>query len=334
MKKILITGANGFVGSFLTEEAVARGYEVWVAVRRSSNLKYISYLPINKIEFDFENKEALKTVLSDLKSKAISFDFIIHNAGVTQTKLKMDYYKVNYEGTKCFVEALRETGMVPEKFLYTSSLAAWGPGQNGSTEPVRLSDSPKPLTSYGKSKLKAEQFIASVQDFPYLIFRPTAVYGPRETNLLTVFKTIKKRIEPYIGFKSQYLTFIYVKDLVSLFLDACESSITRKSYFVADGQVYTTEELNQYIKRELNVSTLKIRIPIWLVKGLAVVVEQISSKLGKFSILNGDKVSELESLNWRCDIRSLSTDFNFRAKYDLAAGVKETVAWYKNEAWL
>ena len=173
--KILITGANGFIGSFIVAEGIHREYEVYAGIRSTSSRKYLPE-GVQTVELSFDNKERLKAELIALGR----FDYIIHNAGVTKCNQKTDFDKVNYGYTRNFVEALIESDMTPQKFLFVSSMAAFGPGDPKTLEPVRLSDTPKPDTLYGVSKLKAEQFIAAQKDFPYLFLRPTGVYGPRE----------------------------------------------------------------------------------------------------------------------------------------------------------
>lgn len=111
---------------------------------------------------------------------------------------------------------------MPDKFLYMSSLAAFGPGAKNTSNPVELTSVPKPVTVYGKSKLAAEKFISEKSVVPYLIFRPTAVYGPGEKDILKAIKLMNNRVDFQIGRKEQYLTFIYVKDLARLAFDAIE----------------------------------------------------------------------------------------------------------------
>ena len=81
--------------------------------------------------------------------------------------------------------------MMPDQFFLMSSLSALGPGDEINLKPIKIDDWPTPNTSYGKSKLKAENYLKSFDDFPYIIIRPTGVYGPRDKDYLLMFKTIK-----------------------------------------------------------------------------------------------------------------------------------------------
>ncbi|MDD4603451.1 MAG: NAD(P)-dependent oxidoreductase [Bacteroidales bacterium] len=334
MKNVLITGASGFIGSFLVEEGLNRGFTVYAGIRKSSSRKYLQDSRINFIEFDFSTREAVIQTLETCKKSGIRFQYIIHNAGLTKTKTKDDFYNVNTRNTINFIEALRETGMVPEKFIYASSLAAFGPGDPSTGTPVMLSDKPKPIELYGKSKLATENFITPLQDFPWLIFRPTGVYGPKERDYFVFFQTINRGLEPYIGYKEQILTFIYVRDYVGLLFDALVSEHVHKAYFVTDGKEYTSKEFAAITKRVLGKKTIRITVPLFIVKTIATVGENVTGLWGQVPTLNTDKFNVLSSTNWRCEIEPLQRDFNFVAKYDLNKGVEETIAWYKNEHWL
>ena len=191
LKKILVTGAGGFIGGFIVEEALRRGYETWAGVRASTNKEYLKDENIKFIDLKFNDKEQLKKQLSEQKEKFGAWNYIVHNLGVTKCKNPEDFDLINYGFVKNFTEALIETETVPEQFIMMSSLGAWGIGDETGFTPIRQSDVPHPNTRYGKSKLKAEQHLYSLSNFPYVIMRPTGVYGPREKDYYLMMKTIK-----------------------------------------------------------------------------------------------------------------------------------------------
>ncbi|MCX6252729.1 MAG: NAD(P)-dependent oxidoreductase [Bacteroidetes bacterium] len=334
MDNVLITGASGFIGSFLAEEGLKRDYSVFAGIRNSSSKKYLADPRIKFVTFDFSSVEKVSETLKDLQREGIRFRYIIHNAGLTKARKKEDYFKVNFLNTKNFILALQETDMVPEKFILISSLAAYGPGNPVTMEPVKLSDKPNPIEHYGKSKLEAEKFLMSLNGFPWLTFRPTGVYGPREKDYYVFFKTINHGFETYIGTSKQVLTFIYVKDLVRLVFDALLCPLTCRSYFVSDAKEYDAELFAAIVKKHLNRKTIRITVPSVLVKGLAISLEKVYGLWNSIPTLNSDKYSVLSSKNWRCEVDPLLQDFGFTAEYDLEKGVKETIEWYKKEGWL
>ena len=334
MENILITGASGFIGSFLVEEGLKQGFRVYAGIRKSSSREYLQDPRIQFIEFDFSTTEKVKETLEECRKNDIRFRYIIHNAGLTKARKKEDFHNVNCLNTVHFIEALIQTGMVPGKFIFVSSLAAFGPGNPDTQEPVRLSDAPNPIELYGKSKLEAERYITSLKDFPWLIVRPTGVYGPKEKDYFVFFQTINRGLEPYIGFKKQVLTFIYVHDLVRFIFLALASAHVQKGYFVADGREYPSELFADITKKALGKKTIRFTVPLPVVKTIALVGESLAGLWGGMPTLNTDKYNVLRSTNWRCEVEPLLNDFGFTAEYDLEKGVKETLAWYKKEGWL
>jgi nucleoside-diphosphate-sugar epimerase len=334
MANVLITGASGFIGSFLVEEGLKRDYQVYAGIRQTSSKEYLGDERIRFVEFDFCSIDKIVATLEEIKSQKIRFDYIIHNAGLTKAQKKEDYSRVNFLNTKNFIEALQISEMVPEKFIFISSLAAFGPGNPKTLEPVRLSDEPHPIELYGKSKLEAEKYILSLSNFPWLIFRPTGVYGPREKDYYVFFQTINRGFETYIGSAKQILTFIYVRDLVRVIFDSIPSPIVQKAYFVSDGKEYDTETFAAITKKHLSKRTLRLVVPPGIVKTIAQLLEKSYGVFGKIPTLNTDKYNVMSSTNWRCEVEPLQYDFNFSAEYDLDRGVKETVEWYKKEGWL
>ena len=332
MKKILITGASGFIGSFLVKEALSLGYEVYAGVRSTSSRKYLTDSKIKFIELPLSDPQKLTEEFRRLKNQQIRFDFVIHNAGITKAKSVKDFFTVNYQYTQNLVNALISSNCIPEKFIYISSLAAFGPGKD--TNPIRHTDIPKPITSYGESKLNTEKFLQSLRDFPFLIIRPAAVYGPRDHEFYVLYKVLNRGFEPYIGSRDQLLSFVYVTDLAKAVFKALESKFYSRAYFISDGVVYTTRLFNEAAKKHLNKKTISIVIPSSFIKPIAWTVENISSLLGTTATFNRERAKEFEAINWSCEIEPLRNDLDFSAEFNLETGMRETIGWYKKEGWL
>lgn len=327
MKKVLVTGASGFIGSTLVDRLLELGeYEVYAGVRGSSNRKYLQNPNIKFIEVEFSNPEKLKTQLENEK-----FDCIFHLAGLTKAKRLTDFDRVNFELTKNLVDAI-DTNIT--KLIFLSSFAAHGPGEEVNFTQSKVSDENKPNTAYGRSKLKAENYINENFKGKYVILRPTGVYGPRETDYFVFFQTIDNHIEPYLGFVPQRLTFVYSKDLVQVCIKAFESEVSGKTYFVSDGKMYLDSEYAAISKQILNKKTLKLKFPLFIVKWISSFLDTFGRVIGTQFTLNKDKYSILAARNWDCNIEDLKQDLGYEPEYDLQKGVEETIAWYKKEKWL
>lgn len=333
--KLLVTGASGFIGSFLIEEGLQRGYEVWAGIRRTSNRKYLQDCQLHFAELDFSSTHKLKEQLQQHKDKHEGWDCIIHCAGATKCKNKSDFDKINFHATQHLVESLQDLDMVPRQFIYISSLSVFGPIHETDYAPIREEDTPCPDTAYGKSKLKSEHYLQHLCDFPYVIFRPTGVYGPREKDYFLLAKSIKNHLDFAVGYKRQEITFIYIKDLVQAVYLAIEKGITHRAYFVSDGDIHTSRDFSDLLKQELgNPFVLHIKSPLWVLKTISLFSELLAHLVGKSSTLNRDKYRIMKQRNWRCDISPLIHELGFNPQYNLKEGVKEIVHWYKEEKWL
>ena len=330
--KILITGASGFIGSFIVEEALKRGFETWAAVRKSSSKAYLQDERINFIELNLSSKEQL---VEQLKGKG--FDYVVHAAGVTKCLNKQDFSRINTLGTKNLVDALMEVGMPLKRLVFISSLSIFGAiKEQQPYEEIRETDSPQPNTAYGKSKLEAEKYLESLGTrVPYIILRPTGVYGPREKDYFIMAKSIKGHSDFAVGYKRQDITFVYVQDVVQAVFLALEKGENGRKYFLSDGLVYQSTTFSDLIHEELGHPWwIRITAPVWVLRIVTFFGEYVGRMTGKVTALNNDKYNILKQRNWRCDIQPAIDELGYQPKYDLKQGVKETIKWYVDNRWL
>ena len=330
--KILITGASGFIGSFIVEEALRRGFDTWAAVRKSSSRAFLQDERIHFIELNLSSKSQLVEQLRNLQ-----FDYVVHAAGVTKCLNKADFHRINTEGTKNLVEALLEVKMPLKRFVFVSSLSVFGAiKEKLPYDEIREDDTPQPNTEYGRSKLATEQYLDSLGTrLPYIILRPTGVYGPREKDYFMMAKSIKQHIDFAVGFQRQDITFVYVTDVVQAIFLALEKGETGRKYFLSDGEVYQSSTFSDLIHEELGRPWwLRITAPTWVLRIITFFGEYVGRMTGKVTALNNDKYNILKQRNWRCDINPARQELGFEPQVKLEEGVKRTIKWYKDNRWL
>ena len=330
--KILITGASGFIGSFIVEEALRQGFETWAAVRGSSSRQFLQDERIHFIELNLSSEEQLREQL-----KGYDFDYIVHAAGVTKCLNKEDFYRINTEGTKNLVHAILDLKMPLKRFVYISSLSIMGAiHEQQPYQEIREDDTAQPNTAYGRSKLEAEHFLDTVASrVPYIILRPTGVYGPRERDYFMMAKSIQAHTDFAVGFKQQDITFVYITDVVQAVFLALEKGQVGRRYFLSDGEVYQSRTFSDLIHRELgNPWWIRITAPIWVLRIITFFGEYIGRMTGQITALNNDKYNIMRQRNWRCDIEPARRELGYQPQVKLQEGVRRSIAWYKENKWL
>jgi nucleoside-diphosphate-sugar epimerase len=268
-KKVLITGASGFVGYHLVEEALRQNLEVYAAIRPSSPTAHLRSLPVHLTALPYLQPLGLQKLL-----EAGGYDYIIHAAGLTRAKTPGEYNTVNATYSRNLGEAAVRADIPLLRFVYISSLAALGPAAAQATHPITPFRLPQPVTAYGKSKLQAEEYLDDLPALPLVTLRPTAVYGPRERDLYQLIRTVARGLEPYIGYQAQQLSFIYVKDLAEITLKALQlPGRNHLSYNLSDGNSYDKYAFAEVTKKLLRKKTLRFHLPLPAVRALAALLE-------------------------------------------------------------
>ncbi len=349
MESILITGASGFIGSFIVEEGLKKGFEVWAGMRRTSSREYLTDERIRFATLDLSDYDKLRQQLRQYKAEmgGRGWDYVVHAAGATKCLREEDFFRTNTEGTRHLIDALRAEDMVPRRFVFVSSLSIFGAIRE---EPVRRptednpwiyapilgTDTPRPNTAYGRSKLEAEHYLQSQTHFPYTILRPTGVYGPRERDYFLMAKSIRQHTDFAVGYLPQEITFVYVMDVVSAVYGCLQAPEAEgRAYFLSDGAVYNSRRFSDLLQQEMGHPwVLHIKAPLWFLRAVCWVSGRISRLTGRMNALNDDKYHILRQRNWQCDIEPARRDFGYSPQWPLERGVKETVRWYKENGWL
>lgn len=326
--KVLLTGANGFVGSHVLELLVARQVSVAILLRPTSDRSFINDL-IPKVEVrtgSIDQPESLDAALADVTH-------IIHCAGATKALNREGFFAVNQLGTRHLVEAVNRRGNQIQRLVHISSLAAAGPAT--ADHPRRESDEPAPVSDYGRSKLAAEREVTGACKTDWVIIRPPAVYGPRDREFLRLFKAVKSHLLPRFGGGHQQLSLVYVSELAAAIVAALtHSSASREVFYAASAEVVTAGQLAQTIANVSGSWTISLPLPgaiLWLACQWA---EWVSRLTRKANVLNAQKWAELKAPGWVCDASKLEDQLGIRCGSTIDRGAARTLEWYRAQGWL
>jgi len=300
-------------------------------MRKTSSLSNLGAAKVIPVQGDLRNPEGLEKAVMDA-------DVIFHVAGVVSALSREDFFAANAEGTKNLLLAVKKSGRKLHRFIYVSSLAAAGPS---TAERAGLEvDECRPVSDYGASKLGGErEVLAFKNEIPVCIVRPPAVYGPRDKGVMTFFQAVNKGILPVLGMQNpdpRRYSFVHVDDLVqAIVLAGLKPEMKSGEVFYASGDgYYSWEEAMQLIAKGLHKKTLRVRLPIPVMKGVAAVCSGLSKVTGKVMPLSLDKIKEIEAVAWSCSNEKAKKELGFTPYWSLERGFEQTAKWYKENGWL
>jgi len=324
--RVVLTGANGFVGSHILEKLLKEQHEVICPVRKTSNLKFIENCNAIIKYGDLNDPIFLDQVISNA-------DIVIHCAGAVRALSFDEYYRVNTTITAQIVETVKSHKEHIKKFIYISSQSAVGPTL--STVPKALGVE-EPVSDYGKTKLFAEKEVIKLDGFvPYTILRPAAVYGPRDKDIFTIFKIVHNKFS--LKTISKHLVqIVYVEDIAKIITEIIkqETYITdNKIYSVCDGKIYSWKDIADKIA-EVNYIPVRFTIPVFdfVFKAAGMFYGFIEMIIKKPQVLNIQKVGEILKENWVVGNTQILNDLGFEFE-KLETGAIKTYNWYKENKW-
>jgi nucleoside-diphosphate-sugar epimerase len=326
-KTILITGANGFVGSHLTEALLAKGYRVRCMVRRTSDLTFIRHLPVEWAYADLRDEESLRRTCQDV-------DIVCHCAALTRALDEETFFRCNTQGTETLARICLAENSGLQRFLFVSSQAAAGPSQ-AADDFSDESREPQPLTWYGKSKWAAEQALQRLTDrLPLTIVRPAAVFGPRDRDFYAYFQLVNLGLGLQLGRRERRISLIYVQDLINLILLSLKSSAATGQTYFGCAEPHSYREFLGAVIKALSKQPVRITIPESILTPMAWWSRIQERFTGKPALLNEQRIRDLRQPYWLCCGEKAQRELGFVAQYDLDTAVKETANWYLENDWL
>jgi nucleoside-diphosphate-sugar epimerase len=325
--KILLTGATGFVGSHILDSLCGRGLATVLLLRPTSNKQFIaSHLP------DIELRSGSIGDPQSLRQAMAGITHVIHCAGATKAGRLAEFYDANQAGTRNVVSAVNAHAGQVQRVVHISSIAATGPALR--QKPAREEDAPQPVSEYGKSKLAGEMEVTNHCRTDYVILRPPPVYGPRDAELLRLFRAVKIHLLPRLS-GAQALSLVFVRDLAEAVMTCLtHSAAAGRTYFVASREVVTARTIAEEIASQMKVWTLPLPLPTALLWPMCLAQELASRLTGKPNVLSLQKFAELRAPGWVCTPTRLERETGSTCATTLKAGISETLSWYRQHNWL
>ena len=322
-KKVLITGASGFIGSRLRAELLAQSADV-IAIRRPGS-------PPAKegrsVTASYADQDALDKVMQDEQPNVV-----LHVAGVTKGVTYSDFQSGNVMPTRNLLQAIQTHHQNIERFVHVSSLTSYGPAKVGA--PLDEASARRPIEFYGQSKLEAEHVVESFSDIPWTIMRPSGVFGPGDVDYFELFKSVRKGINAYFGNRHRWFSSLYVDDCVRGILEgALHEKTVGEGYFLSDGKPQTWGAFQERVVEEINPKARTLNLPEAIMTVAAFGGELLTKVDGKARLLNKQKAKMAAQEAWTCTDDKARNDFGFECKVEVKDGIRRTDAWYAQEGW-
>jgi nucleoside-diphosphate-sugar epimerase len=314
MPRVLLTGATGFLGSHIAEVLVQHDFRVRCTVRSSSSLKWLEGLELEKIHVNFSDEGSLQKACQGV-------DVVVHNAGITRAKNDNEFFEVNTYGTERLAKAAIQAKV--SRFIFISSLEARGPDGFATA-----------ISAYGQSKLEAERRLEKLSnDIEMILLRPAGVYGPRDTDLLTLFQLAKYGFLTVPATNGR-LQPIHGRDVAEAVLATINGKAQLGPFDVAEPHTYSWQDMAQKLEVAMGRKLRVIRIPreVFLTAGYA--SEMFGKLLNQAPKLDRRRAKSFAYYTYTCDTTPFKEAFGWQARISLLDGLAETAAWYKQNKWL
>ena len=336
--KIFVTGGTGFVGSHLVDALRSAGHDVCLLVRDTAKAERLftradppsaaAAAPFRIAQGDLNDVDAIR-------SGCKGVDVVFHLAGLTAARNKEEFLAINSHATRTLATVVGQAAPSLQRFVFVSSLAAAGPTQRG--VPLTEQSTSRPVSDYGWSKLAGEEAVKS-SGLPWTIVRPPTVYGPRDREVLKVFKLARRGLALFFGDGSQELSFIYAPDLAEWLVRSASADTERRAYFASHDDIRTSKEfafaVHQAVYPNTSKNPLAIGLPPGVARSVLWMIGTGAAALRKRTLLNANKANEFLADAWTCRSEALQRATRWRPPTDLTTGLQRTAAWYRGRGWL
>jgi nucleoside-diphosphate-sugar epimerase len=329
--KVLVTGATGFLGSYVVPELVNRGHEVTGVIHN------------RKLNPDLE--KLMETRMADLTDRASlmeatkGMDAVVHLAAYYTFFGKKELYEmVTVNGTRSLIEACLANGV--RRFVYCSSTETMGPVKS---PPADESAPLKPSSGYGRSKVEAERVVreSSAEGMEWTIIRPSGIYGPGNVNdvafwFIVSFVKNSMATKFLVGGGQNLVHFVHVRDAARAFALALNSPKVSvgQIYLVSDDRAVSYRELYSMMAELCGRTPPQVSLPKTLAKVMIAPVESFNAISGRPSFMWHLSTVDAVTSDRSFTSAKAARELGYRATVGLKDGLKEALEWYRAEGYV
>ena len=321
---VLITGANGFLGSALSRRLVGDGHRVRALVRPGGDASALDGAGAERISGDVTDPGSLARAVEGV-------EVVFHLAGLRRAPERSAFLRVNAEGTRTVCDTMLRAGA--RRMVLAGSLAAVGPSQPD--RPHVETDPFAPEEWYGESKAEAERIALGTAGLEATVARPPRILGPGDRENLVFFRLVKRGVRLEIGGGPRPLSVVDVDDVVELLVQlATRPQAVGEAFFAPGPDQTTLEEIQALGAEVLGVRTRVLRLSPRRLQALAAMADAFSQLTGKHLPLNRKLARQLLAPAWTCSGEKARKLLGWTPGIDARTSIARSAAWYQARGWL
>lgn len=304
---VAVTGASGFIGRRIAARCVQAGFSVRALARPTQELP----AGVEAVHGRLEDAASLRRLLDGVTA-------VVHCAGVVRGATREHFDRVNVGGVRRLATLTRQQRPTP-RFLLLSSLAAREPA----------------LSPYAGSKRGGELVLSEyLPGLSWTIFRPPAVYGPGDRELLPLFRLMGRGLAPRVGDAAARFSLIHADDVAGATLAWLQTDTGRgRIYTLHDGRRggYSWPDVIAVVARLRGAPVRLLNVPEAALRFIAHINVMLSHAVGRAPMLTPGKARELYHPDWVCDNQDIAAELGWAPQYALEAGLRGTPGWLRLE---
>jgi nucleoside-diphosphate-sugar epimerase len=322
--EVLITGANGFLGSALCRRLVGDGHGVRALVRPGSDGSALDGVGVERAPGDVTDARSVRAAVEGM-------EVVFHLAGLRRAPERSAFFRVNAEGTRTVSEAMLRVG--GRRMVLVGSLAAVGPSRPD--RPHVETDPLEPAEWYGESKAEAERIALGTRGLEVAVARPPRILGPGDRENLVFFRLVKRGIRLEIGGGPRPLSVVDVDDVVELLVQlAARPEAVGEAFFAPGPEDTTLEEIQEVGARELGVRPRTLRLSPGRLQTLAAMADGFSRLTGRHLPLNRKLARQLLAPAWTCSGEKARARLGWVPRIHVRTSIARSAAWYQAHGWV